>query len=190
MNKIMFLIFFLLIGCSSSDKSIALFDDNDILVKFKIALPDSVSYLPKEITRAKDSNAVEDFIMRSLRLRFPDTIPDSQLYNVKDPVFPPVGMDTGVLLCNRDMALYINDNAWRKYLQTELAVRKDFEQKYILSSMIAEDMYKDALQDAEKVYLEAYKSYQEERKYKSRWKMYSSVITVLLLGYSLGQAVK
>jgi hypothetical protein len=175
-----------LIGCSSSYKYVDnLVKEPSFHIKKTVAIKEDDSFIPEELRNISNDNEIDDFILYNLVLNSPDTIDDSNLYNRVDPVFAPKALDSGVLFCNRDAALYINDKAWNKYLQVEVETRKEFEKQFIKTSINAEDEYKEAISFLIKEQDTLHNAYINERSRKETWKNISFGTTLILLGFIL-----
>lgn len=179
-----------MISCSSVKSYVSVLDDGEPVPLKTIAVDKVDSFIPDEIKGATSNDSIEDFITKNLRLKMPDSIPADSLFSRTDPVFAPIALDTGALLCYRDLALYINDQAWRKYLQTEVKVRKEFEQSFIRGAINAETLYKSAVVESNKNINELYKTYKIERKSKLRWKKATGIMGLILIGYITAQIVE
>lgn len=188
-NRLFILLVFVFIGCSSTKNVVSFIKGTPQEPKRVIALEEKDTFLPKEIRHSVSDSATEDFILANLKLKMPDSIPDTSLYSKDAPVFRPMSVDSGILLCERDLALYINDNAWRKYLQAETSARIDFERKYILLSIMAEDMYKDGLKELSGYYEGIYQSYKTERKHKLMWRNTFFVVFLIGIGFTASQTI-
>lgn len=179
-----------LIGCSSSYKFVDnLVKDPVFHTKKTVAIKEDDSFIPEELRYMSNDNEIDDFILYNLVLNSPDTISDTNLYNKEDPIFPPKALDSGVLLSNRDIALYINDKAWNKYLQVEVETRKEFEKQFIKTSIDAEKEYKEAILFLIKEQDTLHNAYIDERNRKETWKNISFGTTLILLGFILNGIV-
>lgn len=177
MIKNLLLILFIITLCHCSIGT-SLLKEPPIATRKLIALNDKDTFMPEQL---KDTT--NDFIENALKSQSPDTIPDSLLYSPDAPVFDPLPVDSGILLCEKDISLYINDKAWREYLQVEVSARKTFEKELIINSVKAEKLFKDAVTESAVNYEELYKSYMDERDRKTKWKMVSGGIVLLLVGF-------
>ena len=177
-------------NCSSA---LSLLKEPPVATRKIISLNDADSFIPKQL---KDTSS--DFITNALKYQVPDTIPDSLLYNADAPVFDPIPVDSGyvvdslagILLCEKDMSLYINDYAWRKYLQVEVNARKNFSKELIIGAIGAEKLFKEAVEESAVNYDELYNSYMEERSRKTTWKMISGGTLLLFVGFISASVIK
>ena len=188
-KKIILLIFLLSIFNCSLKPYLSVLSDGEPIPQTIIAINSTNTFIPDEIKNAVNNDTIKDFITRNLRLAMPDTVSLKELYNIEDPVFAPISLDSGILLCNRDLALYINDKAWRRSLQKEVSARKKFEVGFVLSAMGAEVLYNAAIMEANKINYQTYDEYLEERKYRLRWKKVSGILGLLFIGYMTSQII-
>lgn len=158
----------LLTGCSSY---IPLFGDNPIPPRKDFSIREKTTFLPRSYVETLDSaNTNGDYIDRKLAIIIPDTLPDSTLYSRQDPVFRPIPLDSGILLSNRDMALYIKDRANAKYLRTEVNARVELQIEIIRGAVKAERMYQETINETNKYNKEIYDKMREERNAKHIWR--------------------
>ena len=168
------LISLIFINCSS----LSILKETPLIHKKIILLDKSDTFIPKKL---KDTTS--DFISSSVENQINDTLIDSSLFNSEDPIFAPVVLDSGILLCMRDIALYINDNSMRKYLEKELETRKKFERELIISSIKAEKTYQETLYESINNYNLVYGAYLEERKQKGNWRLISTGVGLVLVTF-------
>jgi hypothetical protein len=177
----------LLTGCSSS---IPVFGDNPVPPRKDFSIREKTTFLPRPYVETLDStNATHDYIDRKLDIMLPDTLPDSTLYSKDDPVFRPIPLDSGILLSNRDMALYIKDRANAKYLRTEVKARKELQLEIIRGAVKAEGMYQETINETNKYNKEIYDKMREERNAKHIWRNIFIFATAFGAGFVLNDAL-
>jgi len=178
---LLILVSFTLLNCSSM---FSILKEPPVATRKYIALNQSDTFIPEQL---KDTS--NDFISNALEAQVPDSIPDSLLFSSDAPVFDPIPQDSGILICEKDLSLYINDKAWREYLQVEVNARKTFEKELIINAVKAEDMYKKAIGKAGENYEELYRNYIDERDRKATWKMIGGGAMLLFIGFVTASAI-
>ena len=170
-----------LCNCSSG---LSFLTEPPVATRKFIALNESDTFIPEQL---KDTSL--DFITNALVSQVPDSIPDSALYFAGAPVFDPIPLDSGILLCEKDMALYINDKAWREYLQTEVWARKTFEKELIINAIKAESLFKDAVKQGAVNYEEIFRFYIDEREHKQTWKLIGGGTVLFFVGFVVASTI-
>lgn len=176
-----------LTGCTSS---IPIFGDDPIPPRKEFSMREKTTFLPRSYVETVDStNASQDYIDRKLGILLPDTLPDSTLYSPKDPVFKPIVLDSGILLSNRDMALYIKDRENARYLRAELEARKQLQLEIIRGSVKAENLYQETITEANQYNKEVYEKMRDERNRKRIWRNLFLFAGAFGAGFILNEAV-
>jgi len=174
-------------GCSSS---IPMFGDDPMPPRKQFSIREKVTFLPHTYTETLDStNMNQDYIDRKLAILLPDTLPDSTLYSKLDPVFKPLVLDSGILLSNRDMALYIKDRANAKYLHKQVEVRKTLQLEIIRGAVKAERMYQETINEANAYNKEVYDKMQDERNRKRTWRNIFLFASAFGAGFVLNESL-
>lgn len=180
-------IIFLVTGCSSS---IPIFGDDPVPPKKEFSIREKTTFLPRTYVETLDSaNANQDYIDRKLGILLPDTLPDTSLYSKNDPVFKPIPLDSGILLSNRDMALYIKDRENAKYLRTELEARKQLQLEIIRGAVKAESLYQETINEANAYNEQVYNKMRDERNKKRTWRNIFLFATAFGAGFILNQSL-
>jgi len=178
----------LLTGCSSA---IPVFGDVPIPPRKVFSIREKATFLPRSYTETVDStNANQDYIDRKLSILLPDTLPDSTLYSSEDPVFMPIAQDSGILLSNRDMALYIKDRANAKYLRKEVDVRKVLQLELVRAAVNAETLYQETINESNTYNKEVYNQMRNERDRKRTWRNIFLFATAFGAGFVLNEALE
>ncbi len=173
------------ISCSSS-----FIGEEPIPPRKQFSIREQSTYLPRTYIEVLDSTDVSiDYIDRTLSIQLPDTYPDSTLYNINDPIFPPLALDSGILLCNRDMALYIKDRENAKYLYKEIQSRKKLQLEFIHASVKAENMYQETINEANAYNIELYERIHNERSKQKTWRNVFLVFSAFAAGFVLNDVV-
>ena len=176
-----------LIGCSGS---IPLFGDEPVPPRKDFSIREKTTFLPRTYVETLDSTNIEqDYIDRKLGLLLPDTLPDSTLYSSQDPVFKPIPLDSGILVSNRDMALYIKDRENVRYLIKESEVRKELQLEIIRGAVKAEHLYQETIDEANRYNKEVYNKMQDERNKKRIWRNIFLFATAFGAGFVLNDAL-
>ena len=177
----------LLTGCSST---IPIFGDVPIPTRKEFSIREQTTFLPRVYVETLDStNMNQDYIDRKLGIMLPDTLPDSTLYSRQDPLFMPIALDSGILLSNRDVALYIKDRENAKYLRVEVEARKELQLEIIRGAVSAERMYQETINEANAYNKEMYDKMQEERSRKRTWRNIFLFASAFGAGFILNESL-
>jgi hypothetical protein len=188
MNKIILVISITLITACSTVGSLVKADDP--VVNKPIYLTERQSFLPESYKELVDSNTIEsDFLEKKLVPHFLDTIPDSGLYDKNAPVFPVIPLDTGFLVCEKDMATFITNKKEVKYYRTEIEARKKIQLELLRGTVQAENLYKSSIEDLNDQNKKLYDAYREERADKKTWKNITMFMVAFTGGFALSQYV-
>jgi hypothetical protein len=156
--------------------------------QFQIA--ESNSFLPREFREVLDSTeGNKDYLDQKLKIYFPDTLPDSSLYSPDAPIFKPFPNDSGIVLCERDMALYVKDRETVKYLKTEIESRKKISTEIIQGAMEAEQLYRTTLKESNQYNKTIYDAYRDERENSNLWRNIALFSMAFAGGYIINEYV-
>lgn len=184
----LFLLSAFIIGCSGP---IPLLGDKKLPPKKDFSIREKTTFLPNSYVETIDStDQNKDYIDTKLDIMLPDTLPDTTLYNSEDPVFRPIPLDSGILLSNRDMALYIKDRENAKYLMTALESRRKLQLEIIKGAVEAEGMYQETLEASNQYNKEVFNAMKEERNEKRIWRNIFFISLVFGAGYVANEVVK
>jgi hypothetical protein len=149
------------------------------------------TFVPAQFTTVIDSAKVNpDYIDDMMSKQFTDTTSYDSLYSNDDPVFDAYEMgDTAVVLSRKDMAFYIKDASLVKYQQSEIDARKKLQTEFIRSAIVAEDLYRTTLTDANKYSSQIYKQYKSEKRSKEIWRMTFVILGSFVTGYVIHEAI-
>lgn len=185
--SLIFIILFF-IGCSGP---IPLLGDKKLPPKKDFSIREKTTFLPNSYVQTIDSTENNsDYINRKLDIMLPDTLPDTTLYSSEDPVFRPIPLDSGILLSNRDMALYIKDRENAKYLMVALESRRKLQLEIIKGAVEAEEMYQETLKASNKYNREVFEAMKEERNEKRIWRNIFFISLSFGAGYMANEVVK
>jgi len=182
MIKIILLILFLTIN---------VFGDDEEIPYRQFIVNDRNTFVPAQFTSVIDSvKSNPDYIDDMVAKQFTDTINYKSLYNENDPEFDAYEIgETAVVLSRKDMAFYIRDASLVKYQRSEIEARKKLQAEFINSAIIAEDLYRSTLQDANKYSSQVYKQYKNEKRKKEIWRMTFIILSSFVTGYIIHEAI-
>lgn len=102
----------------------------------------------------------------------------------------PIAQDSGILLSNRDMALYIKDRANAKYLRKEVDVRKVLQLELVRAAVNAETLYQETINESNTYNKEVYNQMRNERDRKRTWRNIFLFATAFGAGFVLNEALE
>lgn len=176
-----------LVSCSST---IPIFKANTPIELKEYSIYEYNSFLPREYREVVDSTLLsKDYLDSKLAVHFPDSLPDTALYNTQAPIFDPIATDSGIVLCERDMAMYIKDRENVKYLKTEITARKNIYQAIIQGALDAEQLYRGTIIESNKYNMVVFKAYKKEKKNKQTWRNISLFVLAFGGGFILNQYI-
>lgn len=184
------LLFLLVISVTSCSSSIPLFKADKQLEYKEYSITENNSFLPREYRQVLDSSFLaDDYIDRKIKIHFPDTVPDSALYNPDAPTFDPYPNDSGIVLCERDMALYIKDRETVKYLKTELNARKQVHVEIIKGAIEAEELYRGTIIESNNYNKQVFEEYKNEKSKKETWRNIALFVMAFGTGFIVNEYV-
>lgn len=168
---------------SSCSANIPLFKSTPSMEFKEYSIESYNSFLPREYREVLDSTFLEsDYIDRKLKLHFPDTLPDSTLYSPDAPLFDPYPNDSGIVLSEKDMALYIKDRELVHAMRIEIEARKKVDIEIIKGAVEAETLYRKTIQESNQYNKQIFDEYVEAKAEKRTWRN----IALFVLAFSSG----
>ena len=167
-------------------------DNNTDEIPFRqFIINDRNTFVPAQFTKIIDSVKINpDYIDHMMKEQFSDTVNYKDLYSEDDPYFSAYEMgDTAVVLSRKDMALYIRDASLVKYLRSEINARKQLQTEFIKSAIVAEELYRSTLHDANKYSEQIYKQYRREQRSKEIWRMTFVILGSFVTGYVIHETI-
>lgn len=174
-------------SCSSS---VPLFKANTGIEYKEYSITENNSFLPREYRQVVDSAYFsEDYIDRKIYIHVPDTIPDSSLYSPDAPIFDPYPNDSGIVLSERDMALYIKDRENAKAMRVEIEARKKVHKEIIQGAVDAENLYRSTIIESNKYNKQVFDAYKEEKASKETWRNIALFVLAFGGGFIINEYV-
>lgn len=175
---------------SSCSSAVPLFKSSASMQYQAYTIEDYNSFLPREYREVVDSTLLnEDYIDRKLQLHFPDTIPDSALYNPDAPVFDPYPSDSGIVIAEKDMALYIKDREMVKAMKIEVESRKTVDIAIIKGAVEAENFYRETIQESNKYNKQLFDAYTAEKAKTRTWRNIALSVLAFSSGFIVNEYV-
>lgn len=161
----------MVIVVSSCSSTVPLFKSSTSMQYQAYTIESYNSFLPREYREVVDSTFInQDYIDRKLQLHLPDTLPDSVLYNPDAPVFDPYPNDSGIVLSEKDMALYIKDRELVKAMKSEINARKTVDIAIIKGAVEAEKLYRGTIKESNEYNKQIFDKYADEKANKRTWR--------------------